>query len=226
MTPFLKSPFTSIVVSLLLSISLCSSSPPIALAVERSEKDELKSIERLMDSLEHEKAKTEWERVAPKMQHAKLGRVFVDQLADNYRRPIESFLKSKKYREAIQEWERASSSHPEIKSRLLDSGKLQWDIPRAYIKIGLSIKGIDLFTSTRYVAPDSVEARAMIGEKLILGKVIFRVSSENKVLVGKAQCTLCHAVSKREWKQGCGHPLCGPELKGISARTKVPLEDT
>lgn len=196
----------------------------MASAEEKGEKEELKSIERLMDTLEHEKAKAEWERVAPKLQHTTLRRVFLEQLADKYRRSIDSFLKSKKYREAIQEWERASSSHLEIKSRLLDSGELQWDIPRAYIKIGQSSKGIELFMSTRYTAPDSVEARAITGEKLILGEVISHGSSENKGLVGRAQCTLCHTVSKGEWRQECGHPFCGPELKGISVRTKALLK--
>ena len=224
MKPLLKSPFTSIVVFLLVSVSFCPSYVPTALSEEKSEKDELKLIERLMDTLEHEKAKAEWERVAPKLQHTKPRRVFVDQLADIYRRSIKSSLKSKKYREAIQEWERASFSHLEIKHSLLTYGGLLWDIPRAYIKIGQSSKGIELFTSTRYIAPDSVEARAMTGEKLILGEVISHKSSENKGLVGRAQCTLCHTVSKGKWRQECGHHLCGPELKGISVRTKALLK--
>jgi tetratricopeptide (TPR) repeat protein len=230
MKTLLKSPFTLIVVFLLVSVSFCPSYVPIALSEEKSEKDELKSIERLMETLEHEKAKAEWERVAPKLQHTKPRRVFVDQLADIYRRSIKSSLKSKKYREAIQEWERASFSHLEIKHSLLGSGGLLWDIPRAYIKIGESSKAIELFTSTqyftstRYIAPDSVEERTMTGEKLILGEVISPGFSENKGLVGKAQCTLCHAVSKGEWRQGCGHTGCGPELKGVSSRTKALLK--
>lgn len=220
----LKSPFTSIIVFLLLSVSICPSYVPTALSEEKSEKEELKFIERLMDTLEHEKAKAEWERVAPKMQHAKLGRVFVEQLADKYRRPIDSFLQSKKYGEAIQEWERASSSHPEIKRRLLGSPGFLWDISRAYVRVGKSSKAIELFSPTRYVASDSVDERTNAGEKLILGEVISPGFSEDKGLVGQAQCTLCHAISKKEWKQGCGHPLCGPELKGVSLRTKALLK--
>lgn len=224
MKTLLKSPFTSIVIFLLVSVSFCPSYVPIALSEEKSEKDELKLIERLMDTLEHEKAKAEWERVAPKMQHAKLGRVFVDQLADKYRRPIDSFLKSKKYREAIQEWERGSSSHPEIKRSLLGEPGFLWDIPRAYIRVGESSKAIELFAPTRYIASDSVEERAKAGEKLILGEIVSPEPSENKGLVGKAQCTLCHTVSKGEWKQGCGHSRCGPELKGVSLRAKALLK--
>ena len=177
-----------------------------------------------MDTLEHEKAKAEWERVAPKMQHAKLGRVFVEQLADKYRRPIDSSLKSKKYREAIQEWERGSSSHPEIKRSLLGSRGFLWDIPRAYIRVGESSKAIELFAPTRYIASDSVEERAKAGEALILGEIVSPEPSENKGLVGKAQCTLCHTVSKWKWRQECRHSRCGPELKGISVRTKALLK--
>lgn len=224
MKALLKSPFTSIVVSFLLSVSFCPSYVPTALSEENSEKDELKLIERLMDTLEHEKAKAEWERVAPKLQHTKPRLVFVNQLADIYRRSIKSSLKSKKYRDATQQWERATSSHLEIKHSLLDSGGLRWDIPRAYIKIGESSKAIELFTSTRYIASNSVEERTMTGEKLILGEVISPGYIENKALVGRALCTLCHAVSKGEWRQGCGHTRCGPELKGVSSRTKALLK--
>lgn len=193
---------------------------------EKGEKEDLKSIERLMDTLEHEKAKAEWERVAPKLQHTKPRLVFVEQLADIYRRSIKQSLASKQYREATTEWERASSSHPEIRRDLFRQGRLVWDISRAYLKIGEKSKAIELFKSTRYIAPESVEERVLAGEKLILGKVISPERSEDPDpgLVGQAQSTLCHAVVKGEWKQGCGHRLCGPEFKGIAARIKVLLK--
>ncbi len=52
----------------------------------------LRAIEYLMDTLQQEQAKSEWERAAPKLQHIELSLVFVHQLTDMYRRSIKTSL--------------------------------------------------------------------------------------------------------------------------------------
>ena len=79
-----------------------------------------------------------------------------------------------------------------------------------------------LFTD-RYIAPESAQERALKGEELILGALVGPATKE-KFFVGRGQCTLCHAVSKGEWRQECDeHAACAPDLHGISQRTKLLL---
>ena len=190
--------------------------------VTPAEAQMLKKIERLMDSLKPEEAKAEWERVAPKLQHVELRWVFVYQLAQKYTDSVQQKLDTGRYRDATDEWERAAFSHPQVKETLPRHHGIQQSLPLAYVETDRASHAVELFKLFRYVPiSDLPDERIVVGERLVLGDLL--KGQPRRVMIGRAQCVLCHTASKGEWEQPCGHTRCGPAFKGVSVRTRALL---
>ncbi len=129
-------------------------------------------------------------------------------------RRIEELLRKERYREAIEQWEAGSS-----RDQRLFRERFAWDLAQAYIKQGDYEKAIEVYKPLCHFVTESVEQRVELGEFLLFGEKV-STPVEARPLVGEGQCTLCHAFSKGQWRQECNHPLCGPDLAGVTQRVK------
>ncbi len=183
----------------------------------KSVADLLENLELLLDTAQYEEAEAEWMRIAPVVQNVHLRPQLVAQLTALYARMIDELLEAGAPRQAVEQWEQALASHPQIKDRLTGDRALIWALPRAYVKINEHEKGIRLFREHfyespmpgNYEAPEDAAQRAQFGELLLFGKLGTTGKDE---AVGRAQCALCHAFFKDspmvEWES----PPWGPHF--------------
>lgn len=177
----------------------------------------LENLERVLDTAQYEEAQAEWMRIAPVVQNVHLRPQLVAQLTALYARMIRELLEAGAPRQAVEQWEQALASHPQINDRLTGDRALIWALPRAYVKINEHDKGIRLFREHfyespmpgNYETPEDAAQRAQFGELLLFGKLGTTGKDE---AVGRAQCALCHAFSKDspmvEWES----PPWGPHF--------------